>query len=119
MRFDAARFVSDPKNLAAVRARPLRELNPQFDLDRGDNEMKTGRIEWEWLRKLRIAKGRYTPEQLATGGQPHFTGNRTQAVKVADWFDIPWSGRVTSIRHRRCDSIAANSVAMPGQSWWA
>jgi len=58
---------------------------------RGDNENAPGRVEWEWLRKLRIAQGHFTPEQLATGGQPRFSGDGTHAVKVANWFDIPWT----------------------------
>ena len=90
-RLAAAKFVSDPKHLAMVRARPLREANPKFELDRSDNEKAPGRVEWEWLHKLRIAQGRFTPEQLATGGQPRFCGDRTHSVKIANWFEIPWS----------------------------
>jgi len=45
----------------------------------------------QFLLKLRIAQGRFSPEQLALGAPPHFCGQGLHAFKAANWFDIPFN----------------------------
>jgi len=90
-RLSAAKWATDSKHLQEVRNRPLRALKPQWEFDREDNAGRKGEVQWEYMMKVAIARGRFTPEQLAPGAPPHFAGQRLHSYKVPNWLDIPWS----------------------------
>jgi len=91
-RLAAARRIADPAILASVRERGLREADPRYELDRGTNESRrAARLQWEFLRNVRIARGAFTAKQLAPGGSPPLCGDRPHSFKVGDWFSVPWS----------------------------
>ena len=90
-RIAAAKWPTDERRLQTVRQHPLRQCSPEMEPDREENAKRGGDVQWQYLMKVRIAQGRFTPEHLAPGAPPHLAGQGPHAFKAVNWLDIPWN----------------------------